>query len=155
MVKGTVCTNCGEPIKESDIFCMNCGHRLVSNTPQLGSAAQTQQDANPGSASTSENMQFGGSEPEYAPVYVEQSTAKPQTPDPLGGLAVVLSIFGLSFYFTSMMMLYWISLALAIGAIIIGIISLIKKPNRGIGVVGIVLGVVNMALFMSLYLGWF
>ena len=154
MSKEIVCTNCGDPIKEGDTFCMNCGHKLKSTPQSAESISHIEPTNSINSSGNNENIGFG-SEPEYTSVYIEDQVQPQKPPDNLGGGALVLSILGLGFYFTSMTMLFWISLSCGIIGIIIGIISLIKKPNRGIGVVAIVLGGVNIALFMSLYLGWF
>ena len=154
MAKEIVCTNCGEPIKEEDTFCMNCGHKLKSKPQLTESISQTQPTPSINSSGNSEDIGFG-SESEYTSVYIEDQTQQQKPPDNIGGVARVLSILGLGFYFTSMTMLFWVSLACGIISIIVGIISLIKKPNRGLGVMAIILSGVNIALFMSLYLGWF
>lgn len=148
------CPNCGNQLKPGDNFCMECGFKLDSNTnSNLSSTPMVSQSIQQDTG----QIMYGANNAIDTSNYVDQSTVtKPQEPPNGVSIAsVAISILSIAFFFTDILVFKWVQLSLAIVGIILGIVSYMVPKKKSIGIMGIIFGAVSIAVWISLYLGWF
>ncbi len=136
------CPDCGKLQKEEDVFCMDCGTKIDSSNNE---ALDSQQ--------SDDTIEYGKTT-QTQTTYIEQSVSTGDTKNNYVGIAsFFISVLGIGFIILNNTILEWIALGLGIIGVIVGIIGLFQPHKKPIAFVGILLGLVTVAVWMTFNFG--
>lgn len=149
------CIECGNPLKSDDKFCMECGKKIVNGNNIVDSNQINNQSAQ-------EHLIFGSNNDTTTEHYEQTFTQKPQKQNQIAIASIIVSIAAFLMFLGDANVLIWISLGIGILGIIVGIISIPiakKDPElqnkASLGIVGIILNIVVIAVVLSIYFDMF
>ena len=141
------CTNCGNTLKNTDNFCMECGLKMDSNLESNVISPNNQQPE-------SDQLIFGHN-PDITITHFEQPNIQNNKKQNYVAFAsIVISIIGFVIFLGDAGFLIWISLGVCAIGIIVGIIGIVLPEYKNIiapAIVGIILNVVVIAALLSIY----
>lgn len=151
------CNYCNGPIKESDDFCQHCGQKINHSMVVKSSQPQNPQSSN----NMQQEFMFGtnnavnSSENDMQITYVEQTqNSAKQPPNSAAVGALIMVIVGFLLFFVSNPITEWVTLGLAILAIITAIVALILQRNNPLAVLSIILSIAMILAFTSIKYDW-
>ncbi|MFW9923979.1 MAG: zinc-ribbon domain-containing protein [Candidatus Thorarchaeota archaeon] len=147
------CSNCGNPLKETSVFCAECGTRIDSNA----NPSNTPQTPISQSANNPDPNMIYGNNPVALPTYVDTST--PATPQPTNNIAIIAIIIavlgGVLIVFSSEALYGWLGLGVCAAGIIVGIVSYFaSKHKKELGIVAAIINLIPIFVWLSIYFDW-
>ncbi|NHJ84347.1 MAG: hypothetical protein FK734_02730 [Asgard group archaeon] len=153
MADNQFCPQCGGRLKPNAKFCAECGVQIESSfeaPPVNQQPIPTPVDATINYGSDNNNN--------YNPNYVTPTgtaTSTPAKQNPIAISSIVLAAVSFALFFTNYTIFIWFSLAFAILGILVGIGAIFYHHKKELGIIGIILNVVVIAVWISINLGWF
>ncbi len=146
MSNNKYCPDCGKLQKEGDVFCMDCGTKIDSSINSTNNESiDSQQPDN--------SIEYGKTA-QTQTTYIEQSGSTEKEKNNFVGIAsIIISVLGIGFIILNNTILEWVALGLGILGVIIGILAYFQPHKKALGFVGILLGLVAIAVWITTNFG--
>lgn len=148
MTNNKYCPDCGKLQKEGDLFCKECGTKVDSSIDTTNNKSTDSQQL-------LDSIEYGKTS-QMQTTYIEQTSSSGGDvgQNYVGIASIIISCLGAGFFIIDNPITELLALVFGIIGVIVGIFGLFQPHKKALGYIGILLGLVSIALWLSFYFDW-